>query len=63
VTTSGSTIVSKAARCFSPTSTMTVSRSSANSPAFGWTSLAMVATASRRVRLGSTASTIVREAW
>jgi hypothetical protein len=63
VTTSGSTIVSSACRCFSPTSTITVSRRSANSPAFGWTSLAMVATASSFSRDGSTASTTVRDAW
>ena len=56
-------MVSSARRCFSPTSTITVSRSRANSPALGWVSLAIVATASSWVRLGSTASTIVREAW
>ena len=62
VTTSGSTIVSMCARCCSPTSTITVSRSSANSPGRGCTSEAIVATASIERRRGSTAHTIVRPA-
>ena len=40
----------------------TVSRSSANSPGFGCTSEAIVATASSVLRRGSTAQTIVRAA-
>ena len=63
VTTSGSTIVSSFARCFSPTSSTTRSRMSARSSRAASPSIVITTDASIVSRRRSTLHTIVREAW